>query len=194
MLAPKSSNRSKPKTDVQLLSPKLCANLLRKSIVMPGMIKHNCTAKELTFLQEFLSRNSNFKSCHDLDVKKCLHKRTVWENEIVRAVHKTYSDPGKVVLTKAANRHLITILNTSNNDLYFKFRHKKLLTHVILPQLDRLRGSNSKSVLRYFKVIPEIYRPIFHHKLVAKDLRRTPKGLQSEKGASIYFHTCRFTY
>jgi hypothetical protein len=187
MLVPKSNNKKEIQTDVQLLSPKLCSNLLRNSQVRPGLGKHNCTTKELTFLQNFLSRSSNLKSCRVSDLKKCLHKRRVWETEIERAILKT--EPAKI--SKAANRHLTAILNTSRPDLYFKFRHKKLLTHVILPQLENLRLSNTQSV-KFFRRVPEIYGSVFHHKLAAKDLRRNPKGLASDKGGTRYFLHLQF--
>lgn len=187
MLVPKK--KTKNRADVQLLSPKLCANLLRKSA---GMTKHNCTTKELTFLQEFLSRSSNFKSVSD--VKKCTQKIRICETEIDRALSKARFHPGKAILSKAAHRHLVTILNTSKPDLYFKFRHKKLLTHVILPRLENLSRGNEKICLNILSTISEKYRIIFQHKLIAKDLRRNPKGLASDKGGTFDLYTCSFNH
>ena len=175
----KDSTQSK----VQILSPKLCSFVLRKNSKTHLSF---CSDDQLTFLKQFLSRNSNFKSAADKNLIKNEKIRKNVEIEISRALRKTKksnnSNRNTVSLSSDAQQHLNSILRSSKAELYFSFgRNKLLLSRIILPEFENLlKSSKSKSFGNFS--FSELIRSIFQEKLLAKNLRTNPRGLACNAG------------
>jgi hypothetical protein len=173
-----SINNSKSK--VQILSPKLCSVVLRNNYKTHSSF---CSDDQLSFLKQFLSRNSNFKTVSDKNFIRNERIRKNVETEISRALRKTKTkSPNRknVVLSSSAQQNLNTILRTSKTDIYFSFRKNNLLlSRIILPELESLLRLSKCSDNFSFS---DFVRSVFQQKLLAKDLRTNPKGLARNAG------------
>ena len=185
MLTAKKCNKEEMKTQVQHLSPNLCSSLLKTS-----KVHDRCNPAELDFLKKFLARNSNFKTVTDTSEFKKLDKiRKSSEVELSRALKKVFNGHANdVKLSKNAQSHLNIVISSTKTDLKFRFRNKTLISRTILPQLELLsRSANSSRTLFSFVLkFPGFVRSIFQQKLLAKDLRRNPRGITSFTGSHCH--------
>jgi hypothetical protein len=176
-----NNGKNEVETQVQILSPNFCSSLLKTSNV------HNsCHPAEIEFLKKFLTRQSNFQTVVDMSELKKLEKlRKSSEVELSRALKKIVSGhTNDLKLSKNAHSHLNAVISSTKSDLKFRFRNKNLISRTILPQLELLSRSANSSItfFSFFIKFPGFLRSLFQKTLLAKDLRRNPRGITSSAG------------
>ena len=167
---------------VQVLSPELCSAIFRRH---PLSDKIRCWSDEIESVKKFLLKSSNFEIVDSRDFRSKVKLRKMSEKELLKAIRNNRKISGSQLKVSGNAEHLRqVILGTLKTELRWTIigREKRLLSSVLLPELETLSGSSR------FGRIRDFIRSVFLWQLDVKKLRKNPRGLLRSEGM------CRYVY
>lgn len=154
-----------------ILTPRLCSVILRQN----GLGVKCCCQNDLIKLKHFLQRDSNLQS-------ECKKRTRNLDFEIAKQLRKLAYHKSEVILSDACHRHLNNILSATKTDQLF-FSRPKLVSKIIIPELEMLQclhlSNRHKNI--FLDLILQL-RTFFQYKISVQDLRKYPKGMDTNPG------------